>query len=694
MKLTIGNNNFTDIGTAVFYTQSDLDNRAYSKVQYKSNSSLLYERDFSEYDFSYEIEKNKFNDEFLIDYLGEKTLDLFEPSSGTFEKLESIIFPTLGNEEFTGPEEKYFGTTLMNNQVFVLLHAEAGIKKIELYNGIITSNNNSTISNASSFMSVEYLRENGIIPTEEPYFIITLGEPADNEVVENTDRVKLRELQGEINYEKMVWLLITSNNKVSEINLSYKSWVDSINPNRNMHRYLIRNDEFWSTCDSIRVIEPIPEEDNFKLDMNSGTLVSSENVSLDKLLAFQKIKERIDKYKYTAGQEYPNYFPYNTYKKGDKVYYGGYVWESVSDNNFNSCPPFSTKWIRKEILEDSKSIKVIVKVIPEEAGYCEPMGIISVPSVDSDIRFKIYPGPGYELNKNQPCLLDDKTVSILIDDDYDYSVPDDLIRVSNWRNIIVTNKLVFNLKGVGSKIILTAEYNGEIVKYSDWTAAFNENNFNVYKIVETDPESGVSTTSSNPYVDSTGAMDVSVGKQVELYFREFMSYSIESVELTQEDSTGDSGEITTTIPLTTLDNRESIITIPMINFTEATVNFTLTQKEVTATISEFSGFDISNFSIRTLSGNQVEFKFIDSEYVVVDGKTILADNLKSVVLTDNQGNTLTIDRFSTNNVPMAFGFSTVIFSRVNQPIGALDYGEYTLRINNLYFDTEIQILRK
>ena len=87
MKLTIGNNNFTDIGTAVFYTQQDLDNRTYSKVQYKSNSSLLYQRDFSEYNFSYEVEKGKFNDEFLVDYLGEKTLNLFEPSSNALEKL-------------------------------------------------------------------------------------------------------------------------------------------------------------------------------------------------------------------------------------------------------------------------------------------------------------------------------------------------------------------------------------------------------------------------------------------------------------------------------------------------------------------------------------------------------------------------------------------------------------------------------
>ena len=68
MKLIINNNNFTDIGTVVFYSQDDLDNREYSKVQYRSNSSLLYNRDFSEYDFSYDITKDKFNDKFLVNY--------------------------------------------------------------------------------------------------------------------------------------------------------------------------------------------------------------------------------------------------------------------------------------------------------------------------------------------------------------------------------------------------------------------------------------------------------------------------------------------------------------------------------------------------------------------------------------------------------------------------------------------------
>ena len=696
MKLTIGNNNFTDIGTAVYYTQRDLDSRSYSKVQHKSNSSLLYERDFSEYDFSYEVEKDKFNDEFLVDYLGNKTLSLFEPSSNSLEKLESIIFPTFGEEDWNGPEDKYFGTTIINNQVFALFHADKGIKRIELYNGIITRNNNNPSSSSSPFVSIDSLISSGITPSEEPYFVITLGEPGNDEILEETDLVRKKELSDEVEYEKMVWLLITSNNEVSEVNLSYKSWVDSINPNRNMNEYLLRNDEFWSTKDSVRINEAIPDtNENVILDANSGTLLGTEKLDMSRLLAFQKLKDRVEKSKYSEeGNGYPTYFPYTTYKRGDKVYYGGAIWESVADNNFNSNPALSTKWIRSEIIDSNRAIKIIVSVTPEEAGYCEPMGIISLPTLDTAMSFKIYPGAGYELNNINPCLIDKDNYKTLIDDDYDYSIPDDLVTIQDWRNIVTTGKLIFNLKNIGSNITLLAELNGDEVKFSNWQSTFNESNFLIYQMIEYDQDGKNKITIDNPYIDSSGNLRVTTGKRVEIYFKEFTYYSITSVELTFKESIN-SDPITTYITPEILDNKESVVIFPEINFTEAIMKLILVQKQVLVRITEFSGFEVSSNSIRTVAGNPVIFKFIDKEYITLDdGTKIVADNLDKVVLTDNQGNKLEIKRFATSNVPMSFGSSSVFFSRVNEPIGSVNYGEYTVRINNLYFDTNVQILRK
>lgn len=694
MKLTIGNNNFADIGTAVFYTQGDLDNRTYSKVQHKSNSSLLYERDFSEYNFSYEVEKDKFNDEFLVDYLGNKTLSLFEPSSNSLEKLEYIIFPTFGNEEWEGNDNKYFGTTLINNQVFVLLHAEKGIKRVELYNGFIYKNNDNPSPTASNFVSIDSLLSQGITPTEEPYFIIELGEPLGDEVVESTDLVRIKELSDEVEYEKMIWLLITSNNEVSEVNLSYKSWVDSDNPNRNMNKYLLRNDEFWSTKDLVRINDVVEDtDDNVVLDANSGTLLGTEKLDISRLLAFQKIKSRVDSCEYSdKGQGYPNYFPYMTYKTGDKVFYGGDIWESVADNNFNSNPALSTKWIRSSVMEDNRSINIIVKVIPEDGGYCNPMGVISLPSIYSVMRFKIYPGPGYELDTLQPCLLDDKDYIVFSNTNYDYLVPHDVVIVTDWRDVIKTGKLVFNLKELGSSITLSAEYEGEEFDYPNWGSAFNETNFTIYKMVEIDGED--SYTINDPYVNDSGELKVTTGKKIELYFKEFINYSISNVEMIYKESIN-SDPVTVYLTPEKLEDNECRITISKVNFTIATLKLILSDKQVTATIIEHSGFEISNNSIRTVSGNPVIFKFIDNEYETLsDGTKILADNLDRVILTDNQGNTLTVERFATPNVPMLFGYSSVYFSRIEQPIGSINYGEYTLRIDNIYFDTNIQILRK
>ena len=70
----------------------------------------------------------------------------------------------------------------------------------------------------------------------------------------------------------MIWMLVSNNSEIEEVNLSYKSWVDSINPNRNMNKYLVRNDEYWSTKDSMGIVESIPDLPEILIDANSGPL--------------------------------------------------------------------------------------------------------------------------------------------------------------------------------------------------------------------------------------------------------------------------------------------------------------------------------------------------------------------------------------------------------------------------------------
>lgn len=64
----------------------------------------------------------------------------------------------------------------------------------------------------------------------------------------------------------MIWMLISNNSEVESVNLSYKSWVDSTNPNRNMNKYLLRNDEYWSTIDSVGIIETVEDVPEVLID--------------------------------------------------------------------------------------------------------------------------------------------------------------------------------------------------------------------------------------------------------------------------------------------------------------------------------------------------------------------------------------------------------------------------------------------
>lgn len=674
MRLIINNNNFTDIGTVVFYSQNDLDNREYSKVQYRSNSSLLYDRDFSEYNFLYEITKDKFNDDFLVNYLGEKTLSLIGKNSNSLEKIESNIFPTLSRENWID-NDKYFGTTLISNQIFALFKAGIGIKRLELYEGVIDRNNT---KGKSKFIDTDSLSSLEIEQTATPNFILILGESSETDEVSNL--VVEKELQDEISGEKMIWMLISNNSEVEKVNLSYKSWVDSINPNRNMNKYLIRNDEYWSTKDSVGIVETIQDLPEILIDTNSGTLLGNEKIDESKLLILKNKKTWIEQFK--GSNKYLNYFPYTTYKIGDKVILGDKVWESVANNNFNNNPVLSSKWILSEYLNINKPIRVVVSITPENGGTCNPIGIISIPTTKTAVNFRIYPKPGYKLNEDIPCLLDEKNlIPLPPSNNFSYNVPNDLVTVINWEEILTTNHLIFNLKYIGSYIILKAIISGEstIYNYDDWVK-LNESNFRISELIIGEDSS--ERIEYDPYVSNEGRLDVLINERAELRIPELSRYVISRVLVEYENI--EEGESSSEIyyPVQ-IDNTSSII-IPKVNFSFGTFILELSNKKVTISIIEFTGFEISNNSLKINSGSNATFKFITNNYP--------DSNLEKVILEDSQGNSLTINRFSANGGVQNFGASQVSLKLANSKTP--EEGEYTLKLMNIYYDTTIKLIRK
>lgn len=685
MRLIINNNDFTDIGTAVFYSTDSISKKTYSKVLFRSSSSLLYNMNFSEYDFSYNIEKNKFNDKFLINNIGNKTIELFNESTNTLEKLEKIIFPTLGNEEWQN-SNKYFGTTLINNQIFALLFAEAGISKIELYKDFIKKNTDYVYDKQNvkeyNFIDIDTLVSSNITPIATPYFTIILGQTDDNT---DNNTILEKELEDEISDEKAVWMLISSNNKVKEVNLSYKSWIDSINPNRNMNKYLIRNDEYWSTKNHVNIVNKV-DHINIFVDSTSNTLLGNTKVDDSKLLILNKKKSRVNLFR-NNNLDYPEYYKYTNYKKGDKVYYSGELYESLSNNNFNESPIISTKWILSSVLSNIKSIRVIVSVYPQVGGISDPIGVISIPSIDSETFFHINSYPGYVLDDKIPCLIStNPLIPLQSGGVYDYNVPENLIIVKNWEKILQTNQLFFNFKFVGTKINLFAEIDNSIVEYKNWINVFNENNFFIEKLIIGKGDNQI--IYNNPTIDGNSSLVIKTNERAELVIPELTMYSISEVLIEYDNP----GENQPSIIYPFSKNTENTIVLDNAVFTTAKMTLKLEKKKVVASIIQFDGFEISNNSLKVDSSGTVEFKFIENE-VGPTGKPL--KYFKEVILEDDKGNSLSINSISANGGIHDFGLSTVSLSVVNGDINpGPSEGVYTLRIVNIFYNTTIKIIRK
>lgn len=685
MRLIINNNDFTDIGTAVFYSTDSISKKTYSKVLFRSSSSLLYNMNFSEYDFSYNIEKNKFNDKFLINNIGNKTIELFNESTNTLEKLEKIIFPTLGNEEWQN-SNKYFGTTLINNQIFALLFAEAGISKIELYKDFIKKNTDYVYDKQNvkeyNFIDIDTLVSSNITPIATPYFTIILGQTDDNT---DNNTILEKELEDEISDEKAVWMLISSNNKVKEVNLSYKSWIDSINPNRNMNKYLIRNDEYWSTKNHVNIVNKV-DHINIFVDSTSNTLLGNTKVDDSRLLILNKKKSRVNLFR-NNNLDYPEYYKYTNYKKGDKVYYSGELYESLSNNNFNESPIISTKWILSSVLSNIKSIRVIVSVYPQVGGISDPIGVISIPSIDSETFFHINPYPGYILDNKIPCLIStNPLIPLQSGGVYDYNVPENLIIVKNWEKILQTNQLFFNFKFVGTKINLFAEIDNSIVEYKNWINVFNENNFFIEKLIIGKGDNQI--IYNNPTIDGNSSLVIKTNERAEIVIPELTMYSISEVLIEYDNP----GENQPSIIYPFSKNTENTIVLDNAVFTTAKMTLKLEKKKVVASIIQFDGFEISNNSLKVDSSGTVEFKFIENE-VGPTGKPL--KYFKEVILEDDKGNSLSINSISANGGIHDFGLSTVSLSVVNGDINPdPSEGVYTLRIVNIFYNTTIKIIRK
>ena len=665
MRLKINNKNFGDIRTAVFYRshkyipfcdikESDIPELisqcTSDRVQYQGSKSKISGMDFAEYDFSYLIEKYKFNDNFLISFLDDKSKELIGKNIDDLEKIESTLFPTLSqNNGVSKYNYDYFGSTLIANQSFLLFEAPGrsngleGYYKIELYEDVLDFNNSS-----KSFIEYELLEKLGDRFTDIniPAITITLGpenttknNPSElyydydtvNKVNELgiVDYIKLRE---EINCSKVVYLYLSKNNEILELNLAYKSWIDNNNPNRNSNKFFIRNDEYCSSRNNINILRNLKDSD-FWFDENSGTIVGNNAYDYSDCRLLRKKLEKIKNDLYS---------PYVRYNKGDIIRCGTnpfgepYYWESLVDNNYHNDPFTSSDWIEYTKVNNFFTRRINILIYPLGAGFSNPGGSITVNSKTQPVEFEIQPNVGYNIfyrssdihdntnNHLDSCYLigPDKENSVQLKSEcWNYSKKDigerdiETITVTDWspffeigdNGLYKYNDLIFNFGVAKSFISFYASDDIITEPYKNWRDYFREPNFTINNIVTISSE-GVETNPNPIDIENTNKLSVDPGSKIVMLVSELTSHSIDYLKSTYK--VGSSTRVKYIYPRV-LNNRSFEFT-DMIDFSETTYLFHLVPKILTITASKFEGYTVNEVIGRVKYDDNYSFKFYNN----------------------------------------------------------------------------------
>ena len=700
MRLTINNKNFGDLRTAVFYREHKylpigdiipddipglIQDCTSDRIQYQGSKSRLSGMDFAEYDFSYFIEKYKFNDNFLISLLDDQSKDLVGKNIDDLEKIESVLFPTLkANKSISGKQINYdyFGTALIANQNFLLFDTPGrnsdspGYYKIELYEEVLESNNET-----GGFIEYELLKKLELSAVA-PSVTIILGPsrnvknnqpdmyfPYDtlNDRSESLGIVEYRKLREEVNCSKIVYLYLTKENEVLDINLAYKSWVDSNNPNRKAKDYIIRNDEYYSTRNNIDILENL-EDSDFWFDSNSGTLVGNSEHDHTKecpLLRKKLVKSNSNFYS-----------PYVRYNKGDIVRYGSdpsgepYYWESLVDNNYHTNPFISSDWIESTRINNYFTRRINILIYPLGAGSSIPGGSITVNSENQAVSFTIQSNPGYNIYYRSKDLSDEmnhhidscyltnpgkeNSVQFRSEDEegnivWTYSSKDsggvivETITVNKWKPFFELdetgaykyNDLIFNF-GIAKSFISFEATDGVITgDYKDWGDYFGEPGFKIDNIVTISSE-GVENSPNSSEIERTNKLAIDSGSKIVMLVPELSSHSIDYIESSYR--VGNNIGKKKIYPR--ILNNNSFEFSDIINFSEATYLFKLVAKTLTIKVGKFDGYIVNEVISRVKYGNDYLFRFYStSDSGSFNKLTITGDKGEKVVYLPGQINT-------------------------------------------------------
>lgn len=499
MRLIINKSDFKGIGTAVFYKRhkffpSDFNiipeeernelNFISDLVKYHGSNQNFPSINFAEYDFSYLVNKYKFDNKLLITELDRYSQELIGKNIDDTSKIEKILFPTLV-DDVSNNELSYFGSLKVNNRNIFFFDTPENYDKIEIYDGVLNSN-----IGEDYFIEYDYLKLSGLYENTRiiPPIVLYLG--PENTLLNNPSNmyydgdvlkgIKNREEAGgkrinDLEYSRLIdemfgmkivyLLLTTSNNSVLDFNVALNAWNNNNNPDRNKWKYNIRNDEYYSAKNNIEIVK---NDHNIYIDKKSDTILG--NYTIDSLCPIKTKKlnklycqDYSETKEYSLGEEvnylnqiwtsnisfnignYPGegsnywslsdseyigqyYSPYRKYMKGEKTKYlidpesnKFMVWESLTDNNLGNDPLLSPKWILSKKLLDFKTNIIYLYTNPNNTGsVLNPNTQVTVYS-STNVDFTIDEGLGYVFDKMSLINKDNTVIELVPGVDYTYT---------------------------------------------------------------------------------------------------------------------------------------------------------------------------------------------------------------------------------------------------------------------------------
>ena len=374
---------FTTINKIVLKGEQQSDITMY----YGSDESLLGLSDINEYGWEFLVDKYKHDDTDVLSLLPLAVKNNIGTSMSDLEMLRKALFPTLaGGETRQEPGDiEYFGTLSIGRQKLLIVRIPPAYSVAELWDTTdITKRIDYINPETGEIESTEYERYiNDTTPSSSRRVA-----PEGLDTVETLlPKIKVMMDDDEITCTDLVWFVVstgtTGQSNVSNINLSFLSWEETRNPHRNLHEYLLRNDDKAFIETATKVVEYDAILDQY-MDEASGTLVGNERINNHPLL------DRA----ISLAQENTEWDKYAIYDRGEKAMCKGTEYVSLIPRNRGNYPLWNpSTWMKADIMPTKQQCfgarRVFIKTlgtIPEAIGSIYPASVI----IPSDVEEGIY----------------------------------------------------------------------------------------------------------------------------------------------------------------------------------------------------------------------------------------------------------------------------------------------------------------